>query len=55
MRNLMSHDFPNHRTPSVRGCGDDVPAATIRPQRSIFAAYRQVEHANRFPHYAPRY
>lgn len=47
--------LPHFRSPSVRGSGDDAPAADpSRPQSSIFDAHRQVEHANRYQ-YLPRY
>jgi hypothetical protein len=48
---IIHHGFLNHRVPSVRGSGDDLPtAAKRRPQHSIFATHRQVEHANRYPY-----
>lgn len=45
-----------HISPSVRGSGDDLPtAAPTRPQRSIFAAQRQVAHSSQYPQYPPSY
>lgn len=50
----LIQNFLGHKLPSVGGSGDDLPTALRRPQHSIFAAFRQIEHANRYQ-YLPRY